>query len=103
MGLRKEIVLKRPRVEPLGSSPPQRQQAKKLANKKIMKKHEEFWLLPKWEVNCQKINEKFSFKALMQNVGLEEYTFHKYALPCNEIVCEFYAHFQLVMGNLHIR
>lgn len=70
-----------------------------MANKKLIKKYEEFRPWPKQKVGYQKINESLSFRMLMKNTGWEEYTFHKYAQPCNKIVRGFYAHLRPVMGD----
>lgn len=47
-----------------------------------------------------KINEFFFIHDFYVGyVGLEEYTLHKHAPPCFEIVREFYTYLQLVMGD----
>lgn len=51
------------------------------------------------EVNYSKILENLSFWFFKQQKGLEDYTRHKHLPSYNEIVREFYAHLEPVMGN----
>lgn len=62
-------------------------------------KFEQFKLLFEREVNYSKFYENFYICDFMQQVDLENYTRHDHLLAYNEILREFYAHLEPVMGN----
>lgn len=68
-------------------------------NKKLLEEYEDFKVWLERAVDYSKIPKQVAFKIQMNFVELEEYTIHRYIPTCNEILHEFYANLQSVLGD----